>query len=58
MKNLHRLFCWIGWHSVRRFAMCDGLSLSGYCTHCGAKCLQDSQGNWFAASAGAPEQEP
>lgn len=25
----------------------DGCSNYGICKYCGAKCLQDSQGNWF-----------
>lgn len=25
----------------------DSCSNSGICKYCGAKCLQDSQGNWF-----------
>lgn len=35
-----------GWHSCKIQGN-NGCSNYGICKYCGAKCLQDSQGNWF-----------
>lgn len=34
------------WHSCTKSEF-DGASWHGICKYCDAKCLQDSQGNWF-----------
>ena len=48
-------FCKIGkffdkyldWHSCKTLEN-DGVNNIGICKYCGKRCLQDSQGNWFA----------
>lgn len=40
----HRVF---GWHYVNGNIGFNGCSLTGTCSGCGKKVLQDSQGNWF-----------
>ncbi len=37
---------YLKWHSCTKLGN-DGCSNYGICKYCGAKCLQDSQGNWF-----------
>lgn len=41
---------WLGWHRRPHRIGFDGASLAGTCPCCGARVLQDSQGNWFAVS--------
>lgn len=36
----------MGWHDCTSDGF-DGASMTGTCRWCGAKCLMDSQGNWF-----------
>jgi hypothetical protein len=43
----------LGWHNGKGEreeggTTFDGASLHGICSKCGAKVMQDSQGNWFA----------
>lgn len=37
---------YLKWHNCEILDN-DGCSNYGICKYCGAKCLQDSQGNWF-----------
>lgn len=37
---------YLKWHNCEVLGN-DGCSNYGICKYCGAKCLQDSQGNWF-----------
>lgn len=37
---------YLKWHSCEILGN-NGCSNYGICKYCGAKCLQDSQGNWF-----------
>ena len=51
IKNLIlRIAFWcdkhLEWHNCETLSN-DGCSNYGICKYCGAKCLQDSQGNWF-----------
>ena len=39
------------WHNCDKQEF-DGVSRHGVCKYCGAKCLQDSQGNWFKIDRG------
>jgi hypothetical protein len=39
---------WFGWHNGQGGpSFHDGCSLHAVCSKCGAKVMQDSQGNWF-----------
>lgn len=40
----------MGWHLEPRDVGFDGCSATGRCPRCGKLVLQDSQGNWFAAT--------
>lgn len=54
-----RFICWTGNHFGPRAGdriTFDGASLSGLCRKCGARVLQDSQGNWFKVADQAPEE--
>lgn len=42
---------YLGWHNCDKQEF-DGASWHGICKYCGAKCLQDSQGNWFEIDKG------
>ena len=47
VKKIGKFFDkYLGWHSCDKLGN-DGCSNYGICKYCGAKCLQDSQGNWF-----------
>lgn len=37
---------YLKWHNCE-VSSNDGCNNYGICKYCGAKCLQDSQGNWF-----------
>lgn len=37
---------YLKWHSCETLGN-DDYSNYGICKYCGARCLQDSQGNWF-----------
>lgn len=37
---------YLKWHNCEVLGN-DGCNNYGICKYCGAKCLQDSQGNWF-----------
>lgn len=50
MKKKKGFLCWMGWHSPSPKIGFDGCSFMSTCRRCGMKILQDSQGNWFAAS--------
>jgi len=42
------------WHNCKVIDF-DGCSYVGICKYCGAKCLKDSQGNWFEIKEGKNE---
>lgn len=50
-EKIGRFLCkWLGWHRPDNKIGSDGCSLISTCKYCEKKILQDSQGNWFAAS--------
>mgnify|MGYP001584844840 CR=1 FL=1 len=56
-KRIGEWFCWMEWHSVHQSGF-DGASATGRCSRCRLRCLQDSQGGWFAASRQDDEGVP
>lgn len=46
LKILRKFLCKKDWHKCNKEEF-DGASYVGHCKYCGARCLQDSQGNWF-----------
>lgn len=44
---IRKILCKLGWHKCNKESF-NGTSNVGHCKYCGAKCLQDSQGNWFS----------
>lgn len=47
MTKWQRFLCeFMGWHKVKAESH-NGCNAVGYCTRCGERCLQDSNGDWF-----------